>query len=315
VEFRYVFGPVPSRRLGRSLGVNLVPFKTCNYSCVYCQLGRTTRLVDERDDFFPPEEVLSEIREALSRNPDLDYLTFTGEGEPTLCRSIGWLISRAKELSPVPVAVLTNGALLCREDVREELGQADLVMPSLDAGDPRTFRRVNRPHRDLDIEAIVDGISEFRDEFRGKLWVEVMLVAGVNDTEEALKAIRRALDRIRPDRTFINLPVRPPAESWVRIPDEDALVRAQVLLEAELLPHEEEGEFGVEGFPDPVEAILHIIRRHPMRERHIVETLSRFPQEAVSEGLDSLVKSGRAKRITYRGQTFYAYAGGKYGGL
>ncbi|HID10842.1 MAG TPA: radical SAM protein [Candidatus Latescibacteria bacterium] len=313
MRFRYVFGPVPSRRLGRSLGVNLVPFKTCNYSCVYCQLGRTTRLVDGRDDFFPPKEVLSEIQEALSWNPALDYLTFTGEGEPTLCRSIGWLISRAKELSPVPVAVLTNGALLCRKDVREELRQADLVMPSLDAGDPRTFRRVNRPHRDLDIGAIVKGIARFREEFKGELWVEVMLMAGVNDTEEALEAIGRALERIQPDRTFINLPVRPPAEPWVRIPDEEALVRAQVLLKAELLPHEEEGKFGVEGFPDPVEAILHIIRRHPMRERHILETLSRFPQEAVSEGLDSLVESGQAKRITYQGQTFYAYAGGRYG--
>ena len=314
MEFKYAFGPVPSRRLGRSLGVNVVPFKTCNYSCVYCQLGRTTCMTNERADFFPPEDILSEVREALSLNPELDYLTFTGEGEPTLCRSLGWLISRSKEISPVPVAVLTNGSLLYREDVREELKLADLVMPSLDAGDRETFRKVNRPHRELRIGAIIDGMAEFKKEFGGKLWVEVMLVSGVNDSEESLKAIREALEGIRPDRTFINLPVRPPAEPWVRVPDEDALVRAQVLLGAELLPHEEEGEFGVEGFPSPVDAILHIIRRHPMRERHILETLSHLSPDEISEGLDSLVKSGRAKRITYQGQTFYAYVEGRYGG-
>ena len=212
---KIVYGPVPSRRLGRSLGVGPIPFKTCDYSCVYCQLGRTTHMTNQRKDFFPPEELLNEIRRVIeveSSHREIDFVTFVGEGEPTLCKSLGWLIRKTKEIADIPIAVDTNGSLLYREDVRDDLSQADVVMPSLDAGTAETFRRINRPHRGIVFEAVVEGMEKFRQEYDGEMWVEVMLVKGLNDSEEELEAIKSRLSPLEPNRTYINVPIRPPAE-------------------------------------------------------------------------------------------------------
>jgi len=151
-KFKYVYGPVPSRRLGRSLGVNPIPFKTCNYSCVYCQLGRTLHLINERKSFFPKDDILEEILESVKiHKGKIDYITFVGEGEPTLNKDLGWLIRKAKDRTNLKIAVITNGALLYREDVKEDLLAADVVLPSLDAGSEETFKKINRPHKDLKI--------------------------------------------------------------------------------------------------------------------------------------------------------------------
>ena len=159
----YVYGPVPSRRLGQSLGVDPIPFKTCNYNCVYCQLGRTTPLTNERRDFFPPETILAQVQDALERHQpsEVDYVTFVGQGEPTLCASLGWLIRHVKALTDIPVAVLTNGALLFQPEVREELAAADLVMPTLDAADQKTFRKINRPWPHFRIAEIIEVLRPF----------------------------------------------------------------------------------------------------------------------------------------------------------
>ena len=220
-----VYGPVPSRRLGQSLGVDPIPFKTCNYNCVYCQLGRTAPLTNLRQDFFPPDTILSEVRTALeSQEPGaIDYVTFVGQGEPLLCASLGRLIRGVKDMSDIPVALLTNGSLLFRPEVREEVRVADVVMPTVDAGDQATFRRINRPWPRLDLDEILTGMADFRDVFEGKLWVEVMLLKGLNDTEPALTAIAVALQRIRPDQVHLNVPLRPPAELWVETPDNEGL--------------------------------------------------------------------------------------------
>ena len=208
----HVFGPVPSRRLGRSLGVDLVPFKTCSYDCVYCQLGRTTCKTVERKEWVPLEEVVADIEQRLSAEPD--YITLSGSGEPTLFSRVGELIGRIKGMSDVPVAVLTNGSLLWREDVRDELRDADLVVPSLDAGNEAMFQRVNRPHESISFEAMLAGLIEFRRTFRGKVWLEVLLMDGYTASEAELSELAGCVKQIGPDRVQLNTVTRPPAEDF-----------------------------------------------------------------------------------------------------
>ena len=313
---RYVYGPVPSRRLGQSLGVDPIPFKTCNYNCVYCQLGRTTPLTNGRKDFFPREGILAQVQDALERHDsgEIDYVTFVGQGEPTLCASLGWLIRQVKALTDIPVAVLTNGALLFQPEVREELAAADLVMPTLDAANQATFRQINRPWPRFRIAEIVEGMAAFRGMFTGQLWIEVMLVKGLNDDEATLLGIRDALARIRPDRVQINVPIRPPAEPWVEIPDDEGVERATAILgEAAEVVAPYEGCFDLSGFADVAEAILAIIRRHPMRQRRLMETLDRWVPGEVKETLARLESSGQARKHSYRSEVFWEYAGRIFG--
>jgi len=311
-----VYGPVPSRRLGQSLGVDPIPFKTCNYNCVYCQLGRTKPLSHERRDFYPPQQILAQVQGALkSHKPgEIDYITFVGQGEPTLCASLGWLIREVKKMIDIPVAVITNGSLLYRADVREELTAADVVMPTLDAADQEIFRRINRPWPKLRISEIIEGMATFREIFDGQLWVEVMLVKGLNDDEQTLLAIRDALSHIHPDKIHINVPIRPPAEAWVEIPDDEAIQWATAILgEAAEIVAPYEGTFDLSGFTNIEDAVEAIIRRHPMRERRLVETLSKFAPNDVNAALARLESSGRARRRMYRGEAFWEYAGGTFG--
>ena len=316
MEFRYVFGPVPSRRLGRSLGVNPIPFKTCNYSCVYCQLGRTSFLTNTRRDFFPPGKILEEVRAALDLHAgETDYVTFVGEGEPSLCKSLGTLIGRTKEMTHLPVAVITNGALLLRRDVRQELARADVVMPSLDAADSNTFERINRPYGGVQIEEIIDGMVRFRERFGGRLWMEIMLIGGVNDQEEVLKYIRKALKRISPDRVYVNIPIRPPAEGWVELPNAEGLVRAQAILgDVVFMDQPEDGAFSTAGFDNPFDAVLAIVRRHPMQLKQIAETLDPLLPEAIQATLKALEGEGKIRKIVYRGNVYYATGEGRYAG-
>lgn len=307
-----VYGPVPSRRLGQSLGVDPIPRKTCNYNCVYCQLGRTKPIANERRDFFPPETILVEVREALESHApgEIDYVTFVGEGEPTLCASLGALIRGVKALSDVPVAIITNGALLCQPPVREELAAADVVMPTLDAADQATFRRINRPWPRFRLADIVEGMAAFRQIFSGQLWVEVMLVRRLNDGEEVLFPLRDALARIRPDRVQINVPIRPPAENWVEIPDDEAIMQATAILgEAAEVMAPYEGTFDLSGFETLTEAVLAVIRRHPMRESRLLETLTRYAPKEVQATLTVLESSGQARRYIYRERAFWQYGG------
>jgi wyosine [tRNA(Phe)-imidazoG37] synthetase (radical SAM superfamily) len=207
-----VFGPVPSRRLGRSLGVDLVPFKTCSYDCIYCQLGRTTCKTIERREWVPIDDVFDELKTRLSSEPD--YITFSGSGEPTLFSRLAELIDRIKAMTRVPVAVLTNGSLLWQEDVRRELMNADLIIPSLDAGDEAMFRRVNRPREEISFAQMLDGLTEFRRGFRGEYWLEVFVVGAYTAIRGELAKVARCVDRIRPDRVQLNTVTRPPAEDY-----------------------------------------------------------------------------------------------------
>jgi wyosine [tRNA(Phe)-imidazoG37] synthetase (radical SAM superfamily) len=312
--FRHVYGPVPSRRLGRSLGVNPIPFKTCNHSCVYCQLGRTFHRTNERWDFFFREDIVREIRHSVTvLAARADCVTFMGEGEPTLCRSLGYLIQRTKDSVDLPVAVITNGSLLSRSDVRRELLKADLVLPSLDAADQKTYQRINRPHARLEINEIIEGLVRFRESFPGKLWIEVMLVRGINDAEAVLSGLREALQQIRPDRIHVNVPFRAPAERWVRPPDSKGLALARSLLtDAVFIDSPESGPFTTAGFDSPLDAILMIVRRHPMRKQQIAETLPDLSGAEVAAALRQLKKERRVQAITYGKETYYIVADGIY---
>ncbi len=212
-----IYGPVPSRRLGFSLGVDIVPFKTCTLDCIYCQLGRTTLRTVRRREYIGKKDVLKEIRKCLRNHKFIDYITFAGSGEPTLNPGIGGIIAGIKEMTDTPVAVLTNGTLLYRRDVRRDLLGADLVVPSLDSATVRGFGKINRPYSSLDVGRIIDGIVKFRREYKGKLWLEIMFVKGYNDTDAEIDGLRKAVKAIKPDRVHLNTVVRPPAEEFAGI--------------------------------------------------------------------------------------------------
>ena len=217
MPYRHIFGPVPSRRLGISLGVDVIPYKYCPLNCVYCEVQRTNHLTLRRQEFFPPEEILSEVREILSTNPELDYVTFSGAGEPTLYSRIGEVILRIKEEFPqYKLALLTNGVLLKHPTVRKEILPLDLILPSLDACHQDTFEKINRPHPSIKVSDLISGLIDLRKEYSGPIWLEVFIIAGLNDSEEELECLSKALNRIQPDKVQLNSLDRPGAEFWVK---------------------------------------------------------------------------------------------------
>ncbi len=212
---QYVFGPVNSRRLGRSLGIDIIPHKVCTLNCIYCELGRTTQLTLARKPYIRAADVLHELDTVLSSMQPPDHLTFSGSGEPTLNSDIGEMIRGAHLISSLPVAVITNGTTLIDPEVRRDLRSAQVVLPSLDAATECTFHRIDRPHGHVRFNDVLQGIKTFRDEFPGLLWLEILFVKGLNDTPEEITALRDAIERIRPDRVQLNTVVRPPAEEHV----------------------------------------------------------------------------------------------------
>jgi wyosine [tRNA(Phe)-imidazoG37] synthetase (radical SAM superfamily) len=200
-----------------------VPLKLCTLDCVYCQLGRTTQKTIERRDYVPIEAVLAELKDALKEGLEADFITISGSGEPTLNSRLGELIDGIKKITDIPVAVITNGTLLYREDVRADCTKADLVVPSLDAGDEATFRKVNRPHKDISIEKLVDGLVAFRKEFPGRIWLEVFFVEGLNTDIAEIDEIKELIKRIRPDKVQLNTAVRPTADHAIRKVDAEKL--------------------------------------------------------------------------------------------
>lgn len=313
LAMKYVFGPVPSRRLGQSLGVDPIPLKTCNWNCVYCQLGRSRPLVNERRDYFPPDEIVTEVEQALhAHGPErIDWVTFLGSGEPLLHAHLGGMLREVKALTPLPIAVLTNGSLLYLPAVRDELSVADAVLPSLDAGSPELYRRINRPHPELTYERLIQGLIAFGQEYEGHLWLEVMLMRGVNDTEGALQDIATQLVRIRPREIQINLPTRPPAEAWLEPADPEGLMRAIAILE-QVAPVRAvtpvTGTVELTASDTLADAILAVITRHPLHQEELERLLAHRDLQQVRAALAELEASGRAQVVTRYGRRFWTAA-------
>ncbi|MDO9557862.1 MAG: radical SAM protein [Coriobacteriia bacterium] len=305
---RHIYGPVPSRRLGRSLGIDLVPFKVCSYDCVYCQLGRTTDKTVERKHYVLLDEILAELRERLENADRPDYISLAGSGEPTLHAGIGDLIRRIKDLTDIPVAVLTNGSLLWMPDVRDALMAADLVLPSLDAGDERSFLRVNRPHPAISFDQMVEGLVTFTEHFPGEVWLEVLLLKGITGTTAEAEEISTLIERIRPTRVQLNTAWRPSAEAGVRALSAEEMVALQTLLPGVVDIISEDARDEREG-PTLSDAgdtdILALLGRRPCTAADVAAGLSMHVAEALKH-LDVLVASGAVTTVVIEGRTYYA---------
>lgn len=304
-RFQYVFGPVASRRLGRSLGVDLVEFKTCTYDCIYCQLGRTTNKTVKRAEYVPLERVVNEVAGKLNVRPLPDYITLSGSGEPTLHGRLGELISAVKKISTIPVAVLTNGSLLWDRQVRKGLSQADLVIPSLDAGTDRTFQYVNRPHPRIRFAEMVDGLVEFRREFAKPIWLEVFILSGVTTIDSEVNEMVQAVERILPDRVQLNTVNRPPTEPYAMPASREMLERI-----ARRFPVETEvigGYHGAEDHPSTratSDGLLALLRRRPCSLPDLANGLGVHPNE-IMKVMGPLLESRCVDAKVLNGTTFY----------
>ena len=304
---QHIFGPVPSRRLGISLGVDIIPYKTCSLDCLYCECGRTTFLTSERQSFFPPQLVLDELKKVLPGIPHLDFITFSGSGEPTLNSDLGWLIAAIKKISAVPLAVLTNGTLLFREDVRHDLLEADVVLPSLDAATAGSFVRINQPCPGLDVERIIAGLEIFRGQYPGKIWLEIFIVKGVNDREEEIAALGRALRRIAPDKVQLNTLDRPPAYQGIASADFGALEQIRGRwsdFPVEIIKRANRRE-EIPAFSANLEnSLLNTIRRRPLTIDDM-EALTAKGENELRRYLDILEREKKIKPVIVGERIFY----------
>ncbi|MEW6374532.1 MAG: radical SAM protein [Thermodesulfobacteriota bacterium] len=306
---RYIFGPVPSRRLGQSLGINNIPPKVCTYSCVYCQLGRTAKLQIERNAFYEPEEILKEVKDKIKKTRKIgeyiDYLTFVPDGEPTLDINLGKEIELLKSLG-IKIAVITNSSLLYNKDLWENLSKANLVSLKIDSVREHVWRKINRPHKRLNLDLILDGILGFASYYRGKLITETMFVKGLNDGIEQIYEIVDFLSLLRPFKAYLSIPTRPPAEKWVQPPEEEKIssifqIFKKRIEQVEYLIGYEGNAFAFTG--DIEEDLMSITSVHPMREDAVKEFLSKAKVDRTI--IQKLVANKELIVMEYKGKRFY----------
>lgn len=302
--FKYVYGPVPSRRMGLSIGISPIPKGHCNYSCVYCQLGRTNNMTNKRTRYFNLQDLIKEFKEYLNDNIKFDVVTIVGEGEPSLYADLGVLIAELKLLTDKPIAVITNGALLSDHQVREELKSADIVLPSLDASDEKMLKKINRPHGHIKFDDVVRGLVTFSHEYKGQLWIETMILKDINDDKEFFLSFKKILSKINYHKLYINSPVRPPAETFVRQPSRVAMEEAISILEGISID-----KLVSEGFysevKDDYEAVLSIIKRHPMNQFEIKAFIEQRNNSAVKDFFERLDNDEDVEVVNYK--NYYTY--------
>lgn len=304
-----IFGPVPSRRLGISIGINNIPPKHCSYACVYCQLGRALTMSIERQEFFQPDALFAEARDKLrhsrSRGETVDYLTVVPDGEPTLDRNLGALLEKLKTLD-CGAAVITNSTLLFMPEVRKDLLAADWVSVKIDAADESVWKKIDRPHRKLGLNSVLEGITLFSKEFQGKLVTETMLIKDLNDGPDALRSTAEFIRKVGPAEAYLGIPTRPPAEAWAIPPNEERINEAFQIY-ADTIEHVEY-LIGYEGNAFPYsgnleEDILSITAVHPMREDAVEEYVRKAGGDFSS--IDKLVTEGGLIASEYNGHRFY----------
>ncbi len=281
VDQQYLFGPVPSRRLGLSLGVDIVPLKTCTQNCIYCQLGVACRQIMQRQSFVPVEDVLSQIKAKITDGLRADFITFSGSGEPTLNKDIGRIIDGIRKLTDIRIAVITNGTLLSDPQVRADCCKADVVLPSLDAGDAETFEKINRPHKNIRFETFVEGLCRFRDAYDGQIWLEVFLVASVNTGADQIEKMSGIIEQIRPDKVQLNTAVRPTAEAAAKQVGEEELceIAGRLAPNAEVIADFARKDDGQTALPN-ADGILEMLKRRPCSLEDICNGLGIDPDEA-----------------------------------
>ena len=306
---KYVFGPVPSRRLGRSLGIDLVPYKICTFDCIYCDLGRTTRKTISRQSYVSSKEVQGELELCLSvleKKPD--YITLSGSGEPTLNASVGEVIQRIKEITSTPVVVLTNSSLLSLDEVERDLSKADVVLPSLDAITPTLFEYMNRPHASLSVEGIISGLIQFRKQYQGQIWLEILFCRGVNDGKEEIEKFKSVIEKIEPDRVQLNSTVRPPAEDFafaLTLPQLGE-IKERLGQKAEIIA-EFAAPLGEKLNSVKDTEILNLIKRRPCTAEDISKALGLHLNEVV-KFLEKLLKEGGVHYRMYEHRGYYESA-------
>lgn len=297
------FGPVPSRRLGRSLGIDIVPFKTCTYDCIYCQLGRTTTKTVTRTEFVPIDSIISEIHSILEKKPKIDYLTLSGSGEPTLHSNIGQLISALKREFSYPVAILTNGSLLSESDVAQSLLLADVVLPTLAADRETVFQCVHRPHPSLHFNSVVNGIINFAKKFKNELWLELFLLDRVNAVEGTVRSMKEIVDEIGPQKVHLNTATRPPAEDFAYPVAQETLEsfaeyfgqNAEIITDFKHCKNQKSSSESKD--------ILQLLKRRPCTDRDIASALSLHAIE-VTKAISHLVETQKISRRKQCGKVF-----------
>jgi wyosine [tRNA(Phe)-imidazoG37] synthetase (radical SAM superfamily) len=298
----HIFGPVPSRRLGRSLGIDLIPSKTCTYDCLYCQVGLTTQKTIERKCWIPVEEIIAELKDKLSTKPDC--ITLSGSGEPTLYSDCGRLITEIKKITDIPIAVITNGSLLFMPEVRNDIKNADIVMPSLDAGDEETFKKLNRPAPEITFDKMLEGLIDFRREFAGKYWLEVFLIAGLNDSDEQVDKLAACIEKIKPDCVQLNTVSRPPVED-VRAVSHQRLeqIVQRIYKNAEVIA-DFKSDVQAGDFKAKSEDIVEMLKRRPCSAEDIAGGLKMSKLEVLKH-IEKLVGSGKIEPTRQNDTVYY----------
>ncbi len=306
MKTKYVYGPVPSRRLGFSLGVDCVPFKTCSFDCIYCQCGTTTAKTCERKEYHPAQDILCEIENAIKSNENIDYVTFSGSGEPTLHSRIGYMIQKTKSMTDIPVAVLTNGSLLHRQDVQDELCHADVVAPTLCTANRTTFSRINRCHANITLDEIIRGLIGFRKRFKGQLWLEIVFVKNLNDSDEELSKLKSVIDQINPDKIHINTVVRPPSEASAQPISSAAMSKIKDVFgrKAEVIARFTRDALSIGHIVETEQHILNIIKRRPVTIEDI-QRISGLHRHEIIKHLDILKTQKKIQMTDYDGYQYY----------
>ncbi len=305
-RYKHLYGPVPSRRLGWSLGIDLVPHKICTYDCIYCQIGKTSEKTLLRKEYIPVGEILEEVKRFLKEEASsIDHLSLTGSGEPTLHSKIDSIIAGIKSITSIPVAVITNGSLLYDEEVRDSLLQADVALPSLDAVSKEVFEKINRPRLGISIDQVIRGMVEFRKIYRGQIWLEILFCKGVNDSQSELLLMKKTIDRIQPDRIHLNTVVRPPFEKWAIPLSQKAMEEIEVFFgEKASIISEFDRHPPAIAERDIREEILEILKRRPLSLKDLSQGMG-IQENEIEKYVRPLIVEGKIRVRSFDNSVYY----------